>query len=349
MNSGIETHNYGSLEDSQFNGMWLWGSHMNKTNLTELKLHGIDNIIIHEDAFTRNSPEDVVKWINEANSKGIKIHIWIQCFYKDGNWIKPVLENGSFNRTRFDEIIVKAVNYSKIANVTGIHLDYLRYGGKAFNATGGYENACDAISSLVSELKTNVTSINPNIILSAAVMPELENDTVYFDQNISSLGTYADEYYYGQNISSLGTYLDYLIPMIYKGNYNKDSSWIGTTTNKFTQFSPKAKIIAGLQAYVNDDDPTPLPPQELAFDANIALSNGAYGVCFFRFGLFNYIDDLYELNSTDDNTTQIQVENNPISEENLSNGDNFTNKTGFPLIILLLLICGLFYGLKKNN
>jgi hypothetical protein len=256
--------------------MWLWGSHMNKTNLTELKSHGIDNILIHEDAFMRNSPEDVKKWIDEANGLGIKVYIWIQCFYKDGNWLKPILENGSINQTRFDEIIDKAVNYSKIANVTGIHLDYLRYGGKAFNATVGYENACDAITLLVSELKTNV---NPNTILSAAVMPELENNTSYYNQTIP-MGAYADEYYYGQNITGLGFYLDYLIPMIYKGNFNKDTSWIGSTTNQFVSFKTNAKIITGLQAYVSDDNPTPIPSRELLNDVNAGLSNGAYGFCF---------------------------------------------------------------------
>ncbi|MDR2874184.1 MAG: hypothetical protein LBV42_05560 [Methanobrevibacter sp.] len=80
---------------------------MNKTNLNELKSYGIDNILIHEDAFTRNSPDNVKKWIDEANGLDIKVHIWIQCFYKDENWLKPILENRSINRTRFDEIIDK--------------------------------------------------------------------------------------------------------------------------------------------------------------------------------------------------------------------------------------------------
>jgi hypothetical protein len=338
------------LKSSQFNGMWLWGSYMNRTNLTELKLHGINNIIIHEDVFTRNSPDDVYNWINEANSLDIKIHIWIQCFYKNGSWVKPVLENGSYNRTRFDEIIDKAVNYSKIANVSGVHLDYLRYPGTAYRATGGYMNACNAISSLVSELKSNITSINSDIMLSAAVMPELENDTVYYNQTIP-FGTYADAYYYGQNISALGTYLDYLIPMIYKGNYmskdfyKKYDSWIGATTSKFVQLSPKAKIISGLQGYVSDDDPTPLPPQELAGDVDIALSNGAYGFCIFRFGLFNYIDNLN--NNTNNSSTYYSnsVEDDFVLNENSDNIISY--RTGFPLLfLLLLLVCG-FYSWKR--
>jgi hypothetical protein len=328
--------------------MWLWGSYMNRTNLNELKLHGIDNIIIHEDAFTRNSPDDVKKWIDEANGLGIKVHIWIQCFYKDGNLVKPVLENGSINQSRFNEIIDKGVNYSKIANVTGIHLDYLRYGGKAFNATGGYENACSAITQLVSEIKSNITFINPNIILSAAVMPELENNTSYYNQSIP-VGSYADEYYYGQNISGLGLYLDYIIPMIYKGNYNKDTAWIGSTTKHFISFQTKAKIITGFQCYVSDDNPTPLPTQELRDDVNNCLSNGAYGVCFFRYGLFNYIDDPDGNNSSNVEGSIISNSTNSINNINIDRGGNYLLNTGGSLILLLILsVIGVFFWRRKT-
>lgn len=250
------------LNSSQFNGMWLWGSYMNRTNLTELKLHRINNIIIHEDIFTRNSHDGALNWINESNSLNIKIHIWIQCFYKNGSWVKPVLENGGYNRTRFNEIIDKAVNYSKIANVSGIHLDYLRYPGTAYRATGGYMNACNAIAELTNQVNSKIKEINPNIISSAAIMPEYE-DAHYYNETMPN-GTNADAYYYGQDISQLGNILDYIIPMVYKGNYNKNSSWIGHTTKWFVDNSPKAKIITGLQGYVSDDDPTPLSSEELS-------------------------------------------------------------------------------------
>ncbi|MDR2544626.1 MAG: hypothetical protein LBD03_03625 [Methanobrevibacter sp.] len=336
------------LKSSQFNGMWLWGSYMNRTNLTELKLHGINNIIIHEDVFTRNSYDDVLKWINEANNEGIKVHIWIQCFYKDGSWVKPVLENGSYTQTRFNEIIDKAVNYSKIANVSGVHLDYLRYPGTAYRATGGYMNACNAIAELTSEVNSKIKEINPKIISSAAIMPEYE-DAHYYNETMPN-GTNADAYYYGQDISQLGNILDYIIPMVYKGNYNKDSSWIGHTTKWFVDNSPKAKIITGLQGYVSDDDPTPLSSEELSNDANIALSNGAYGYCIFRFGLFNYID-----NYTNDPNTIVmnQYSNNIVEDDSISDENQeeiMLNRTGIPLLSLLIsvfLVCG-SYSYKKQ-
>jgi len=367
-----------SLNSPQFNGMWMWGSYMNRTNLTDIKAHGINNIIVHEDIFTRNSPDDALNWINEANSLDIKVHIWIQCFYKDGSWVKPVLENGSYNRTRFNEIIDKAVNYSKIANVSGIHLDYLRYPGTAYRATGGYMNACNAIAELTSEVNSRIKGINPNIISSAAIMPEYE-DVHYYNETMPD-ETNADAYYYGQDIGQLGNILDYIIPMVYKGNYNKDSSWIGYTTKWFVDNSPKAKIIIGLQGYVSDDDPTPLPSEELSNDAYIALNNGAYGICIFRYGLFNYINWDSSNNNVINNTenssslankndslnTQNYVEDSNDSNNRDSSGigansdlsdmvhDSVSNtfpisRTGFPLLFLLFLLICSFYSWNRNN
>ncbi|MDR1722193.1 MAG: hypothetical protein LBR24_03995, partial [Methanobrevibacter sp.] len=107
----------------------------------------------------------------------------------------------------------------------------------------------------------------------------------------------------------------------------------------------KAKIISGLQGYVSDDDPTPLPPQELAGDVDIALNNGAYGFCIFRFGLFNYIDNLD--NNTNNSSTQYSnsVEDDFVLNENSDNIISY--RTGFPLLfLLLLLVCG-FYSWKR--
>ena len=50
-----------------------------------------------------------------------------------------------------------------------------------------------------------IAKINPNLIISAALMPE----------------TISSEKYYGQDYSVMSRYLDVVVPMIYKGNYNK--------------------------------------------------------------------------------------------------------------------------------
>ena len=84
--------------------------------------------------------------------------------------------------------------------------------------------------------------------------------------------------------------MDVVIPMIYKGNYNKDTSWISTTTKWFVDNSKGAKIWAGIQTYRSDDDLTILPEAELFNDARSAVSAGASGLVLFRWGLTNFID-----------------------------------------------------------
>jgi hypothetical protein len=92
------------------------------------------------------------------------------------------------------------------------------------------------------------------------------------------------EYYYGQDISTMSKYLDVIIPMAYKGNYVKKTSWITYVTKAFVLESNSAQIWAGIQAYKSDDNPKLLPSSELLKDAKAAKSGGAKGVVLFRIG-----------------------------------------------------------------
>ena len=80
------------------------------------------------------------------------------------------------------------------------------------------------------------------------------------------------------------------MPMIYKGNNNKDANWIKTTTKWFVENSRGAKIWAGLQTYNSDSDITPLSENEMLNDAKYAMMGGAASLVLFRWGLVNYIN-----------------------------------------------------------
>ncbi len=162
--------------------------------------------------------------------------------------------------------------------IGGIHLDYLRYPGNAYKYN--YSNGVTgekAITKFVSQAKTQVNKYNPNILLSAAVMPE----------------TSSNAYYYGQNIPKMGKYLDIITPMIYKGNYDKPSSWITSTTKWFVKNSGGARIWSGLQTYVSDNNINPLSINALSKDSKASLSGGADGIGLFRWGgltkFFNFL------------------------------------------------------------
>ena len=90
-----------------------------------------------------------------------------------------------------------------------------------------------------------------------------------------------------KTIEALGKIVDVVIPMQYKGNYNAGTSWLLSTTKKF---STVANIWSGLQSYKSDNDTTLLSVSELTEDIKTCLDNGANGALLFRYGLSTNID-----------------------------------------------------------
>jgi len=244
-------------------GYWLFGADMNKVNLETLKKNRVTDIFLNFYAFTAHGESKVTSWIKKAKTNNINVHIWVQCFY-DGSWHNP-------KTTDLTKKLKEIKKYAGIANVKGIHLDYLRYPGNAYKTTGG----ADAITNFVKKVRAQ----NPKVFLSCAVMPETECKK-----------------YYGQDIEALAKIVDTVIPMQYKGNYNGGADWLKSTT-KF--FSGKAKIWSGLQSYKSDDNPTALSSTEILNDAKTCISNGAKGIMLFRYGLSVNVN----FNSLQDKTT----------------------------------------------
>ena len=102
--------------------------------------------------------------------------------------------------------------------------------------------------------------------------------------------TTANEHYYGQDYAAISKCLDVVVPMIYKGNYKKTTSWIASTTKWYAENSKGAKVWAGLQGYKSDEDTSPLPKPEITADVKVALDAGAAGVVIFRLGLTHFVD-----------------------------------------------------------
>ena len=250
-------------------GYWIRYSNMNDVNLFELASQGTAQLFLHEKSISTYGADKVLSWIKRANDCAIKIHIWMQCFY-DGGWITPVNSDGSYKYDLFNSIIDKAKYYSGLPGVSGVHLDYLRFPGTAFK----YSTGTGAISYLVKNIVSQVKAVNSKCIVSAAVMPEPSSMT----------------YFYGQDIPTISKYLDAILPMVYKGNYERTTSWVQSTTKWFVQNSYGAEIWTGLQAYKSDSDLNPLSFSELGGDAQAALNAGAKGVIMFRWGVTNFID-----------------------------------------------------------
>lgn len=251
------------------NGIWLFGADMKKVNLNTLKKYGTKHIFLNFKAIELWGQKGVEKFVADANSKGIKVHIWMQVFYQGGKWQNPV-KNKTINYKLINSKINLAKKYAKIKGIAGVHFDYLRYPGTAYK----YANGVKAINYFTKHASNAVHKINSKLIVSAAVMPEP-----------SSM-----KYYYGQDIPTMSKYLDVIVPMEYKGNYNAGTSWITKVTKAFVKKSNGAKVWVGLQSYKSDSKLTKSSSSSLMNDAYAASMGGARGVMMFRFGLLNYIN-----------------------------------------------------------
>lgn len=257
------------------NGIWIWSKYMNDVQLDSLKAKDIGNIILHEVAFKNHGEDSTLAFIHSAQEKGMKVHIWFQCFYKDGKWINPVDdENNRYKQEYFDEVIARACHYADLG-VDGIHLDYIRFGGTAHKHNPSPEiTATGCVTEFCRQISEALKAKNPEIILSAALMPEPDS-----------------EHYYGQDPAQMGQYIDILMPMIY---YRCDSyrphgaEWALSAADHFATKGAPARVWAGITTY-EDNDTTqvvPMSAQKIRNDAKMFVKRSkASGVVLFRYGL----------------------------------------------------------------
>ncbi|WP_407374406.1 putative glycoside hydrolase [Methanobrevibacter sp.] len=251
-------------------GFWLFGGDMKNVNLKTMAKNGINHIFLNFYAVDLYGKSGVSSFAKEASSLGIKVHIWMQVFYRNGGWVSPVNNDGSYKYSLFNTIIKEAKDYAKIDGISGIHLDYLRFPGTAHKHTNGMK----AVNYFTKKICNELHAMNSKLIVSAAVMPEP-----------SSM-----KYYYGQDIATISQYLDVIVPMVYKGNYNQGTSWIKSVTSTFVGQSKGADIWTGLQSYYSDSYVKKLPASSLRHDAVYGISGGATGIILFRYSLFNIFD-----------------------------------------------------------
>lgn len=86
---------------------------------------------------------------------------------------------------------------------SGVSLDYVRFAGTAYE----YKNADLSITTIVQTITDAVKAVDPNVVVSIAIMPEPNGNIRY----------------YGQNFAELSRIVDYIIPMEYKGNYHQSA------------------------------------------------------------------------------------------------------------------------------
>lgn len=273
-----------SLDNTKHNAIWLWSTYMNEWTaddaalMKQMKALGYDHVLLNYAAFESKERTKTKNFIEAAADAGLMVHGWIQCFYSNGNWVSPVIdEENRYDQELFDDIIAKANAYIDEWGVQGIHLDYIRFGGTAPNHNPSPEvTAVGAVTEFCRQIREAMDARGEGIILSAALMAE--NNAAY---------------YYGQDASQMGEYIHVLMPMIYRyqsGGVAYGESWCQSMAKNFAG-ATDAQVWAGLQTYdYVGTSVHGLDAGTIRSDCDNFIWTGVSGVVLFRYALGTFPD-----------------------------------------------------------
>lgn len=266
--------------------MWLNRSDMNTINLETYKAKGVSHILLHEYAFKYYTAASVKTFITKAHSLGMKVHIWMQCFWwnDDTGWRLPVIDRkgstkAKYNQALFDEIIGRAETYLNYnVGIDGLHCDYIRFGGTAsqHNFPDDGITATGAITEFSRQFSAAAKKIKPDVILSAAMMGETSPQKDY-----------------GQEPNQMNAYFSIFMPMAYISSYGYTAAQNVAVADWFVNRAAPSEVWHGIATYNSQDKG--LSADQIHQDcSNIAKNSKAQGIALFRYGI-GTIPDLTDI------------------------------------------------------
>lgn len=238
-------------------------------NLRHLAETGVTDIFLNSDSVAAFGKDRIESWIANVTDMGMRVHFWFTVFYSKDVWTKAI-SNGKINYEYFSKKINELRQLCQIKGVAGINLDYIRFNYNAYKIPG----STNAINKFVKMATAAIRDVNEELIISSDIIAK-------FDKG---------QYFYGQDYAFISKYMDVIMPMVYKGNAGKSTSWVTSTTKWYVERSNGAIVWAGLQTYKSDSNLALLSMKELTGDAKAAINGGASGLVLFRWGLTNFID-----------------------------------------------------------
>ena len=138
------------------------------------------------------------------------------------------------------------------------------------------------IKELAKHIIDSAKSVNPNLIFSAATMPEGAYETAYADLH------------YGQNYDIAAELYDYICPMAYSTNYGKTEDWVVTLAKN--SIDKGNRVVMGIQVFDSVTSTRIMAEmeniRELMRDKK--YGSGMLGTVFFRSGTFEYAKATYD-------------------------------------------------------
>ena len=269
---------------------WVFSRDMSEGTLDLLCDAGIGHILLNEAGLESGQYEAFKTFQQQAEARGQKVHVWIQCFYHGGNWIRPVIvtewedpdtqkkpKKVEYNQPEYDKVIARALKYLD-AKPYGIHFDYIRFGGTGKTYQVGGMTAYMPINEFCKQICTAIKSKKPDTVLSAAVMGETGASAAY-----------------GQDSRALSEWLDIIMPMSYISSYGYSYKKNAEVANWFRSYTPKApnvpsaEIWHGFASY--DAYSKGLTAEKLFQDVDyINQNSNVDGMALFRVGLGKFPD-----------------------------------------------------------
>ena len=150
------------------------------------------------------------------------------------------------------------------------------------------------VKELAKHIIDEARSVNPNLIFSAATMPEGAYEKAYSDLH------------YGQNYDDAAELYDYICPMAYSTNYGKTDDWV--TTIAKNAIDKGNRVVMGIQVFDAAASARIMAEMEnirkLMKDSK--YGSGMLGTVFFRSGTFEYAKATYD---TEDKIITVKLEN----------------------------------------
>ena len=138
------------------------------------------------------------------------------------------------------------------------------------------------IKELAAHIISSAKSVNPNLVFSAATMPEGAYEASYADLH------------YGQNYDDAAELYDYICPMAYSSNYGKADNWVVTLAKN--SIDKGNNVVMGIQVFDSVTSARIMTEMEnirtLMKDSK--YGKGMLGTVFFRSGTYEYAKATYD-------------------------------------------------------
>lgn len=163
----------------------------------------------------------------------------------------------------------------------------------------------DNVKNFATRLTNAAKKINPDLVISAALMPEGAYTGTYNVSGMDSL-SFA-ELHYGQNYEDAANLYDYVTPMEYSADFTASSEWVAALAENAAQKGNQ--VVVGLQSY------SPLSVQNLCDDiaavrTAMAANDNIKGISLFRTSQFSYVKSTVD---SAKNAVQVQMMNGLMS------------------------------------